>query len=119
MTTYRGTWNEGLPSITAFDDDVLEPFELTAVRAQNLRGSCQGFSWGYRGSGPNCTALALLLDVFEVEQALELYADFALTFVDRWKPGTDWTITSAEIEAWAQCRRTQPTTIIEVTTHAH
>lgn len=46
--------------------------------------SPSGFNWGYNGSGPAQTALAILLDCIGEEKALLYYQKFKFEFVSTW-----------------------------------
>ncbi len=57
------------------------------------------FNWGYRGSGTDQLALALLLDaICNPEEAKQFYTSFADDFVTQWKD--TWQITDQEIKDW-------------------
>jgi Family of unknown function (DUF6166) len=61
-----------------------------------------GFCWGYGGSGPAQTALAIMLDFFagDTARALQNYQDFKFKFVAGWDMNGSWRLTSQEIESW-------------------
>jgi len=84
------------------DGDVTE---LSPEHSQKLRlHSPDGFQWGYGGSGPAQTALALLLDVTTIPDiAEEYYQDFKMDVVSHW--GDDWSITSDDIIEWIETRK--------------
>ena len=51
--------------------------ELLSNRSLRLRNhSPTGFAWGYGGSGPSQLALAILIELYEDDIALELYQEF-------------------------------------------
>ena len=55
----------------------LDGKELSPTRSQGIRNhSPDGFAWGYCGSGPAQLALAILLEVFPEDMAVEKYQDF-------------------------------------------
>lgn len=58
-----------------------------------------GFNWGYGGSGPAQTALAILLDLTgDAEKALKHYQAFKWEFVSGW--GDRFSISETAIRAW-------------------
>lgn len=61
--------------------------EILPGRSQKVRNhSPDGFNWGYGGSGPAQTALAICLEILPTEQAaLGLYQQFKWAFVALWK----------------------------------
>jgi hypothetical protein len=75
-------------------------YELRADRSLRLRNhSPTGFEWGYGGSGPAQTALAILLDHSGDEKlALTFYQDFKADAVAR-MPG-EWELTQQEVALW-------------------
>ena len=63
--------------------------------------SVDGFNWGYGGSGPAQTALAILLDVTEdPERAQRSCQDFKWEYVFKW--GERWAVSDVEILAWLE-----------------
>ncbi|MGM9508829.1 DUF6166 domain-containing protein [Larkinella sp. GY13] len=66
----------------------VDGIEILPDESQQIRNhSPDGFSWGYGGSGPAQTALALCLHLFKNRHVAEvLYQDFKAVFVSRWKP---------------------------------
>ena len=60
--------------------------------------SPDGFNWGYSGSGPAQSALAILLDCLGKELALKHYQAFKFEFVSSW--GKQFSITEQEIKNW-------------------
>lgn len=63
--------------------------------------SPDGFNWGYGGSGPAQTALALLLDVTrDPDMSVRHHQTFKSQFVAGW--GDQWEITSADILAFLE-----------------
>jgi hypothetical protein len=65
----------------------LDDRELFPERSVNLvHHSSTGFEWGYLGSGPAQTALAICLEIMPHEwMALALYQSFKHAFVSDWK----------------------------------
>jgi hypothetical protein len=57
-----------------------------------------GFSWGYSGSGPAQTALALLCDATgNFEESQRYYQLFKEAVISRIPQGEDWEMTDSEI----------------------
>jgi hypothetical protein len=64
------------------DGKALHPERSLKVRCH----SPTGFEWGYTGSGPAQTALAICLEIFPTEwMANALYQSFKFAFVCSWK----------------------------------
>jgi hypothetical protein len=61
--------------------------EILPARSLKKRNhSPTGFEWGYAGSGPAQTALAICLEIFPAEWMAEaLYQSFKFAFVCSWK----------------------------------
>ena len=56
--------------------------ELLPDRSQALiNHSPDGFMWGYEGSGPAQLALAILLEMYSEQKALDNYQDFKRTTI--------------------------------------
>ena len=64
------------------------------------RHSPKGFNWGYEGSGPADSALAILTDCLGMDKANQLYQLFKREFVASW--GEEWSITQQEILEWVK-----------------
>lgn len=77
---------------------------LLALRRDLRDHSPTGFEWGYHGSGPAQLALALLADAVGDEFAQDAYQDFKRIVVAS-LAGTSWTMSEAEIKAWADAWR--------------
>lgn len=57
-----------------------------------------GFSWGYGGSGPAQTALALLCDATgNIEESQRYYQLFKEAVIARIPQGEDWEMTDSEV----------------------
>jgi hypothetical protein len=65
----------------------LDGRELYPERSFKIRyHSPTGFNWGYGGSGPAQTALAICLEIMpEQSMAVALYQSFKFEFVSGWK----------------------------------
>ena len=66
----------------------VDGIEIMPEKSQKLYNhSPDGFSWGYGGSGPAQSALAICLAIFKNRHVAEvLYQSFKETFVSRWQP---------------------------------
>ena|SRR6266550_1577114 len=92
ITTDSGT-NGGSRSIVRLSPPV----------SQQVRNhSPDGFQWGYCGSGPAQLALALLLDVTDLETALRCYQKFKECVVARLPRQMAWELTEQEIKLWLE-----------------
>jgi hypothetical protein len=82
-TTFTITANRNLPEPKIWLDDK----ELVLANSLKIRNhSPSGFNWGYGGSGPAQTALAICLEAFkDVHMAESLYQLFKWTYVSTWK----------------------------------
>jgi hypothetical protein len=94
--TYIGFRTKGVCKIRRLDPNR----KLTTLRLEpSLKvenHSPAGFTWGYGGSGPAQTALALLLDwTGDREVASQLHQDFKFLVVSRL--GESWTLTGQQI----------------------
>lgn len=77
---------------------------LNIGESQKVYNHSVGFDWGYGGSGPAQTALAILLDhTGNPEEAQRWYQDFKWEFVSGWDNA--WRITGKEIDAWLVQKR--------------
>lgn len=77
------------------DGKRLDPTASQAV----YNHSPDGFSWGYRGSGPAQLALAILLDVTDAKRALELYQLFKEDIIAILDTEHDFTI-NLDVQKW-------------------
>ena len=98
-TVYRGYAEEPDYRITVQTDRLPE----TALRLRDSlkvrNHSPTGFCWGYAGSGPAQTALAILLDYYgDTFLATRYYQTFKGRYVSEWRKGEPWEITGAAIE---------------------
>jgi hypothetical protein len=94
MRTYRGTHNAEGDCVIYVNDKVLPLNPSLKV----CNHSPAGFNWGYRGSGPAQTALAILMDHYRdndlAERLHQLFKDEVVAY---W-PFEGWTITNDEID---------------------
>lgn len=58
--------------VVFINDHLLNPQKSQAIRNH----SPDGFSWGYAGSGPAQLALAILLELYSEEYAMQHYQEF-------------------------------------------
>ena len=79
-----------------------EPIPLgESLRLRNH--SPTGFSWGYNGSGPSQTALAILLALTGTpEIALQYYIDFRSKYIAFLPRGGAWGIKAKGVFAWLE-----------------
>jgi hypothetical protein len=101
MNTYSGIQKDkgcGGQTITVESNGKVKT--LSQGRSLKLRNhSPDGFNWGYGGSGPAQTALAILLDATGDEKVAQYhYQQFKWDHVCKWGPV--WSITDGEIEGW-------------------
>jgi len=103
--TYRGarvTESGGQPVVKVENGEVtpLSPDRSREV----LDHSPTGYQWGYSGSGPSQTALALLLDATgDPDIAVGFHQDFKQDHVSGW--GNTWEITNLEILLWLELQK--------------
>jgi hypothetical protein len=71
------------------------------ARLDLFNHSPSGFEWGYGGSGPAQTALAILADFLngDDELAVLLHQKFKWAFIAR-QPHKGWKISEAEVRGW-------------------
>ena len=73
--------------------------------AQSLKireHSPTGFNWGYGGSGPSQTALAICLLYLDAEQAQRAYQYFKQDLVSTLPQGEDFVLNGAFVEGWIE-----------------
>lgn len=101
MKSYVGEREDsGDTTIAVIDREATRKVRPLALRL-DLRGhSPTGFEWGYGGSGPAQTALAILADCVGDELALQLYQDFKFKVIAGL--GRKWTITEEEVRAFVE-----------------
>lgn len=76
-----------------YDTVLLNGKPLSPERSLEVENhSPDGFTWGYRGSGPTQLALAILLEFTGKETALRNYMQFRDEHVARWRKDFDVTI---------------------------
>lgn len=100
MTTYRII--RSVNGVTLFRERRGEQREISPAASLRVHNhSPTGFEFGYGGSGSAQLALAILLDHFQSAiPAGELYQKFKWDYVAP-RSENEWTITSAQIDAWA------------------
>jgi len=101
MKTYRGIQKDnGCGGQDIFVTENGKAKKLPLGPSLALRNhSPTGFNWGYSGSGPAQTALAILLDATGDEKMAQVhYQDFKFKVVAGWK--AYWSISEGEIETW-------------------
>ena len=99
MTTYTGIRTDGYVTITVGSDEGTNYY--LPPRLDLFNHSPSGFEWGYRGSGPAQTALAILAhatgdDAFSLhwhrKYMADLVADFPKEFI----------LTSGSVMSWVK-----------------
>ncbi len=123
MATYMGQITEsGEFGIVMKDSRIMNPAE--SLKVENH--SPDGFSWGYKGSGPAQLALAILLEHWEWNsimggfaeevgsffsphiKALRHYQRFMKDVIAKMPKDSNWQITSKEISNWYITRKWIP-----------
>jgi len=67
--------------------------EITPERSQKIYNHSCEFNWGYMGSGPAQTALAICYHVFRSERrAVDLHQLFKANHVSTWPQGRDFSV---------------------------
>ena len=99
---YRGTRLNDKPVVWALTVDgnvVRMSRRLDPRRSLKVYNhSPDGFEWGYGGSGPAQTALAILLDYTKNKKlAVELHQDFKWTFISKAMP-EGFNVSGSEID---------------------
>jgi len=68
-----------------------------------VKHSPDGFSWGYAGSGPAQSALAILADHLDSDdEAMAMYQDFNRAVIAAFDMDEGWTLTSEQVAEWVQ-----------------
>jgi hypothetical protein len=62
-----------------------------------MNHSPDGFSWGYQGSGPSQTALAILCDAIGPERAVPLHHEFKRVAIATLAQNQGWSMTLGEV----------------------
>lgn len=80
--------------------------ELDPAPSQKIRNhSPDGFAWGYGGSGPAQLALAILLEVADIESATRLYHDFKFEVLATFPMDRDFELPVAHVHSWVKRAR--------------
>lgn len=81
-----GVMAEATSTRSALERLFVDGQEIRPEASQKIRNhSPGGFSWGYAGSGPTQTALAICLHIFQNSSVAEaIYQEFKFAFVTRW-----------------------------------
>ena len=100
MRTYLGNRVDGgvgMQAIWVEDGEDTRPLKIKP--SMGIYNHASEFNWGYPGSGPAQTALAILYDVTGQKKASErLHQNFKRAYVAGW--GAHWRISETEIRAW-------------------
>ena len=95
---YTGFHSQGVCKIRRQDPDGKRTTLRLAPSLKVWNHSPSGFNWGYGGSGPAQTALALLLDwTRDAQLAKRMHKSFKWLIVARWPEGGSWTLTGYQI----------------------
>lgn len=110
--TFSGVEGDDGPNVvvttTTVDDGVTHRAVARLDPRYDLANhSPDGFAWGYPGSGPAQTALALLAHVAGPDVALALYHEFKDRVVQHLDMNGPWEMSRSEIVAWI-ARREPP-----------
>ena len=99
MSVYRGRYDEDLDKcIINVESSNGSKVDLN-LRLDLRNHSPNGFSWGYPGSGPSQTALAILAHhLGDDETALTLYMPFKWHYLATLDADESWALTSEEID---------------------
>ncbi len=88
------------PGRLFIDDEQISP-----ARSLGLRNhSPDGFAWGYGGSGPSQTALAILLELTSKQFATANYQDFKWAFIASAPGGESVILPGDKVEGWLKDR---------------
>lgn len=82
--------------------------QITPERSLALvNHSPTGFNWGYHGSGPAQTALAILLEFTDQDTALKLYQDFKRDIIASFKSDQDFRLANRDVNYWLTRKKEQ------------
>jgi len=98
MNIYHGRYDYTQWFIVTLNGSTFDPVPSQAL----VNHSLDGFSWSYSGSGPSQLALAILLNEFGEDVALENYMNFRDDIIARFAREDDWTLTSEDVKAWRE-----------------
>ena len=99
MKIYRGEITAGGPRVFV---EVGAPLVPLDPRLDLANHSPDGFSWGYGGSGPAQTALALLADALGDDQrALAIYQDFKWQVINHLSIDEGWALSDNMVRVFA------------------
>ena len=94
--------NENAEKTLLVDGKVVLPHRSLAV----VNHSPDGFNWGYGGSGPAQTTLAILLECTSEIEALSYYQDYKREVIASIpQEQSVLSITSKEVEQWLSSKR--------------
>ena len=98
MKTYRGFRDSlGIAHVTVDGREI-------SARLDLWNHSPTGREWGYFGSGPAQTALAILADYLDnehAEAAVRMHQRFKFDVIGK-LPRLGWTLTASDVAAWFQ-----------------
>ena len=109
MKTYKGYVKSGECIIMVETD--IGTYQLKHI----VMHSPTGLTWGYLGSGPADTALSILTDCLNEDDARCLYQQFKFDFVGSWPVhnGHCIEITEQDIKQWADIQLGKPVGAIQ------
>lgn len=102
MRIYKGYRTSNGCRINVIDGQTMERRGLSLEKSLEVANhSPTGFEWGYGGSGPAQTALAILLDFFgDKRKALKWYQQFKWDIIASFKG--EFEISEDEISYWIE-----------------
>lgn len=99
MKTYEGMRSPDEPNSAGEAMVFVNGQVLSIAPSQKVWNHSEGFSWGYSGSGPAQTALAILLDYYgDRDYAVRMHQHFKGRVVAAWPQEHGWKITGEEID---------------------
>lgn len=92
--TYVGVTLDGMGGMLRKVDESGHLWHIDLNTSLAVRShSPTGFSWGYHGSGPAQTALAILIDAFgDIPWALHHYQELKAKVISQFPQGNSWTL---------------------------
>lgn len=96
---YTGYVNDRGCVVTVTENGKTRPLRM---RLDLINHSPTGLNWGYEGSGPAQTALAILADALgDDERAVRLHQKFKRQVVAHWPMNASWSLSSYGVQAFA------------------
>ena len=88
--------------VARIDDDTGDTLTRTLDQRHDVFSHSDGFNWGYGGSGPRQSALAILCDAVGPHLAMRLYGTFVNAFVSQWPKDEPFEISLEEVIDWIE-----------------